>query len=254
MTTLSGSDLPSFTYHRARDLEDALEHLQRNGAHVYAGGTDLVVALRLRADWVAGIRHLVDIKDVREAHGIARAGGTLRIGALATAREVAASPLVRRHARALSMAASLSSAPWLRARGTVGGNVMTPHPAGDMTTALLALDAVAEFTDAGRRPTRVPLVELLSGVATAANGILVAVHAPLTARSWYERLARRGAFSRATVAVAVCDGPSAPRVAVAGLAQRPALRAHLPPTPERDLVDALADRALTRASSGTKPR
>jgi carbon-monoxide dehydrogenase medium subunit len=247
LTLHNGSDLPAVTYHRATGLGDAREQLRRDGAHVYAGGTDLVVALKQRRGWVSPVRHLVDIKDVREAQGIVRAGKNLRIGALATAREVAASSLVRRHARALSQAAALTSAPWIRARGTVGGNIFTPHPAGDITTALLALGAVAEFIDIDRRTIRVPLAELLTDESIVRKAILVAVHVQAAARSWYERLARRQAFCRASVAVAVVDGS---HVAVAGLAPRPTLRTLLSPSPMIELVDALAERALRNAASG----
>ena len=81
------SDLTSFTYHRATRLSDALAHLGRAGACAYAGGTDLLVGLRHRAEWVAGVRHLVDIKDIHDARGIELDGDMLRIGALSTTRE-----------------------------------------------------------------------------------------------------------------------------------------------------------------------
>ena len=249
MTAQNGSDLPRFSYHRAAGLADAHEQLRRDDARPYAGGTDLVVALRLRLHWASGVGHLVDIKDVREAHGIARSGNSLRIGALATATEVAASAPVRRYARALSLAASLTSAPWIRARGTVGGNVVTPHPAGDMTTALLALDSIAELSDSHRKRLRVPLLDVLSDVAKPPGPVLLALYVPMTARSWYERVARRRGFSRATIAVAVVDGMPRGRVAVAGLTNRPTLREAVPASPMIGFVDALAERAMHNASS-----
>ena len=250
-------DVTSFTYHRATGRADALAHLSREGACAYAGGTDLLVALRHRAEWVAGVRHLVDIKDVDDARGIQLDGDMLRIGALTTARELVSSAVVRRTARVLSMAASQTSAPWLRARGTVGGNVMTPHPAGDIATALLALGAVAEFATRGRRRTeRIPLADVMSPAATRLSGsLLLALHVPTTAHSWYERASRRLVFCRATVAVAAVHRGTHTQVALGGVAERPVLGSSAPPaSPLTALVDALVERATHGASIATRRR
>lgn len=251
-----GSDLPPFTYHRATDLTNALAQLRRPGASVYAGGTDLVVALRNRAPWASGIRHLVDIKDLAEARGIERQRETLRIGALTTARELASSAVVRRQAPVLAMAASLTSAPSLRARGTVGGNVMTPHPAGDVATALLALGAIAEFAIAGRRTQRVSVADLLTSRASLPQGsVMVALHVPTSTASWYERLGRRTGFCRATLSVAVARRAGEMQIAIGGLAERPVLRSTAPPgSTLSSLVDTIVERAVRQASSVTAKR
>lgn len=246
-----GSDLQPFTYHRAADLRNALAELRRPGACVYAGGTDLVVALRNRAPWVSGIRHLVDIKDVTEARGIVRQRETLRIGALTTARDLSSSAVVRRRTPVLARAAMLTSAPALRARGTVGGNVMTPHPAGDVATALLALDAIAEFAIAERRTQRVSVADLLTSRAAPPPGsVMVALHVPTSTASWYERLGRRHGFCRATLSVAVAYHEGGTQIAIGGLAERPVLQSTVPPaSPLSSLVDTMVERAVRRALS-----
>ena len=220
-----------------------MSHLAREGASTYAGGTDLLVALRHRATWVADVRHLVDIKGVHEAAGITRLGDSLRIGALTTASALATSAIVRRHARVLAMAAAQTSAPVLRNRGTVGGNVVTPHPAGDVTTALLALGATAELSG---RQEQVPVSSLISGAFKLSSGtFLLAFHVPVAAQSWYERLAPRLAFSRATRAVAVVIRSSGIVAAAGGVADRPTL---LPDAmPDDELLGALLGRATRRA-------
>ena len=129
------SDLPDLAYVRPRHLGAARAALARPGAHVYAGGTDLLVALHERRPWARFVRTLVDVKALAPARGIVARGNTVRIGALVTAAELAASPLVRRAAPVLAEAARLTSSPALRRRGTVGGNLATPHPAGDVATA-----------------------------------------------------------------------------------------------------------------------
>ena len=246
--TAEGSDLPPFTYHRARGLHDAMSHLARAGACTYAGGTDLLVALRQRAEWVADVRHLVDIKALPEAAGITRLGDSLRIGALTTASALATSAIVRRHARVLAMAAERTSAPSLRNRGTVGGNVVTPHPAGDVATALLALGATAELTG---RKERVPVSSLISGAFKLPSGtFLLAFHVPVAAQSWYERIAPRLAFSRATRSVAVVTRSTGIVTAAGGIADRPTLLS-AGAMPDDELLQALLKRATRRAMRGS---
>src|SRR5262245_22487625 len=111
------SDLPELSYCRPRHLDDALRALARPGACAYAGGTDLLVALTTRAPWTAGVRELVDIKELDVARGVTEVDDALRIGALTTADELAASRLVTREAPALAEAARVTSAPALRRRG-----------------------------------------------------------------------------------------------------------------------------------------
>lgn len=237
------------TYHRAVSLADARRHLGRRGACVYAGGTDLLVALRAGAPWVAGVRHLVDIKGLDALRGIARVGDAIRIGSLVTGAELATSALVRRVAPVLCEAAALAAAPWVRARGTVGGNLMTPHPAGDLATALLAMGGTAEFvTPAGLRRS-IAIQALLAGHARIPRGaVMTGVRAPVAPSSAYQRVGRRLAFTRAVIAVGVVRHGAQLRVAAAGLGARPVLFAEGGTVPGEDgaLVDGLVRRAIGR--------
>ncbi|MEM7240084.1 MAG: FAD binding domain-containing protein [Pseudomonadota bacterium] len=67
----------------------------------------------------------------------------------------------------LSAAARSVGGPAIRNMATLGGNLHAPHPYGDLTTALLALDGVARMVDG----SELPLPEFL---ATRGNGGLVA--------------------------------------------------------------------------------
>ncbi len=215
-------DLPSLRYSRPATLRAALAALARPGACAYAGGTDLLIALGERRRWARFVRELVDVKGLAEARGITRLDGGLRIGALATGAELAADAAVRRHAPALAEAARLTSAPALRGRGTVGGNLVTPHPAGDVTTALVALGATVEV--AGPRGVRlVPVAELLAAQAAAwpRQRLVLAVRVASQPASAFEKIADRAAFGRALVAAAVVARGRAVRVALGGLGARP---------------------------------
>jgi len=218
------SDLPTLRYSRPQSLDEALAAIARRGACIYAGGTDLLVALTERRPWTRFVREVVDIKALEAARGITLAGAELRIGALVTAHELASHPGVRRHAAALAEAASLTSAPALRRRGTLGGNLTTPHPAGDVTTALLALDAVVEVADRGTVGA-LPLTDFMTSQAQQwpRQRLILAVRVPRCRRSAFEKVAARAAFSRSLVAVAVAVVGRRLQVALGGLRERPFL-------------------------------
>ncbi len=220
----------SIAYTRPDSLEQALSALGRPGARCYAGGTDLLVALHQHAPWTSGIRELVDIKGITAAAGVQDRGTHIRIGALVTAAELERDPLVARFASAVAEAARRTSAPMLRARGTVGGNLVTPHAVPDVATALLAVGATVMIATPATPITGVPIEALLDRAGAGSRGahltdyaLVVAVEIPKDARSAFEKLGVRRAFSRATVAVGVCVRAGRHRIAVSGVAPGPRL-------------------------------
>ena len=110
-------------YHTPETLEEAIALLGRHGpgAMPLAGGTDLVPALK---QGVLRARHLVSLGRIRGFREISMTpSGGLAIGAFATLRAVAESPLVRAACPALAEAAAQAGSPLLRNRGTLGGNL-----------------------------------------------------------------------------------------------------------------------------------
>jgi xanthine dehydrogenase YagS FAD-binding subunit len=113
--------MTNFSYVRPKSLKDAVKQLSSEGSGVLAGGTDLLGCLR---DRVFESKKLVSITDLAELRGIRKtADGGLRIGALTTITEVAASKLIREQYPALSQAAAEVASPQLRNQGTMGGNL-----------------------------------------------------------------------------------------------------------------------------------
>ncbi len=131
-------------YLRPTTVDEALQALAayRGQARIVAGGTDLVLQMQ-RGEQSAHC--LVDISGLAELRGIALNGGTITIGAATTHAELAASPLIRRHAAALAQAAGEVGSAQIRNVATIGGNVVNAQPAADTALALLALDAEAEI-------------------------------------------------------------------------------------------------------------
>jgi carbon-monoxide dehydrogenase medium subunit len=187
-------------YFLPRSLPEALDLLDAHGAAllVMAGGT---VAMPLINE---GISLPEAVMGLRRAglDGFEHADGTLRIGATATLTrllEQDAVPMLREAAR--------STASWsIRNMGTVGGNLFTPPPGGDIAVALLALDA--RLTLASTRGSRVvPLADFYTGFMTnrlAADEVLVELQVPVTSGpTAYLKFGRKHANTPAVVTVAV---------------------------------------------------
>ena len=141
---------PDFAYYRADSVAEIGRLLRAHpGAKVLAGGHSLIPLLKLR---LAAPPALIDIGRIGELKGISAADGRVRIGALTTHAQIAASADVAKHAPALAAAAGVIGDPAVRNRGTIGGNVAHADPASDLPTVLLALGATfAVATDDGER-------------------------------------------------------------------------------------------------------
>lgn len=128
----------NFEYMRASSAEEAVTLLSQNEeAKILAGGHSLIPALKLRLNEAP---LLIDIGRVESLKSIS-ANGTLRIGALATHAEIAASPQVHGQASALAAAAGQVGDQSVRNFGTIGGNIAHADPASDPPTVLAAYDA-----------------------------------------------------------------------------------------------------------------
>lgn len=111
----------TFAYVRPSSLSDAIRQLGADGARAHAGGTDLIGCLR---DGVLEARTVVSLSGLKDLRGMtATADGGLRIGALTSIAEVAASAVVKEKYAALADAAGLIASPQLRNQGTIGGNL-----------------------------------------------------------------------------------------------------------------------------------
>jgi carbon-monoxide dehydrogenase medium subunit len=183
-----------------RSLPEAIGLLEARGPEllVMAGGT---VAMPLIND---GISLPEAVMGLRRAglDTLEVAGGTLRIGATTTLTQLLAQPAVPMLREAARNTASWS----IRNMGTVGGNLFTPPPGGDVAVALLALDA--DVTLAGPRGERVlPLADFFTGFLTnqlAADELLVELQVPIRSDpTAFIKFGRKHANTPAVVTVAV---------------------------------------------------
>jgi len=134
-----------FEFVRPDSIEEAVGTLYENeGAHVLAGGTNLIIDMKLEK---VAPEVVVDLSGLAELSGVHEEAGTIRIGALTPIHRIATSNLLWEKATALAEAAAAFGSTQIAMRGTIGGNVCNGSPASDTVPALLALDAEAVLVD-----------------------------------------------------------------------------------------------------------
>ena len=153
--------MEDFEYLRPRSVTEvvSLLALHKGKTRVIAGGQSLVPMLRgrlLSPAYIISLEAIADLKRIQSQNG------GLRIGAMATHREVATSPLVKERATILSEAEVLVGSPAVRNLGTLGGNLCHNELGADPPPALLVLGATAVIASTqGER--RLPLESFFKG-------------------------------------------------------------------------------------------
>jgi len=143
--------LSRFEIHQPQSASEASEMLAHYGdeAGIYAGGTELLLAMRHGA---LRYRHLIDIKLIRGLNTIQLPNGRLKIGAAATHRSIERSEVVRQKQPVLAEMESHVANVRVRGSGTLGGNLCFAEPHSDPATLLLVLDASVKLeSSAGGR-------------------------------------------------------------------------------------------------------
>jgi CO/xanthine dehydrogenase FAD-binding subunit len=140
--------LPKFDYHEPTTLEEALRLLSELGgnARILAGGTDLLVRMKLKVEKPS---HLISLRKIpgldaiipRENHGVT-------IGPFVTAADLSKNELISDRFTPVALAAGRLGAPVVRNRATLGGNIVNARPAADLPPALMVLDAVLKLKSA----------------------------------------------------------------------------------------------------------
>jgi len=260
--------LPRFEHHSPTSISEALNLLAVYGekAEIYAGGTDLLVAMKKREKVP---EHLVNLKGIMEMKGIRCDGNDgIRIGPLTTLGELERSPLVRQGLGPLWDAVNVMASPQIRTLGTIGGNLCSAMPSADTAPPLIALGASVKLM--GPRGERTLLVEhFFKGPGKSdlkPDEILFQILIPegfANRGGAYLKLMRRSAMDLAQVGVAVCVSPDPAekricreaKIALGAVAQTP-IRT---PKAEKILVNKEITQAVARetgrmASQEASPR
>lgn len=193
-----------FSLQRPTELDAALAaYGDATGDAAYiAGGTELLQVMKMG---LAEFTTLIDLKGISELSGIAMEGGTLRIGATTTHRDIERSPVVATAAPALAALEGGVANVRVRNCGTLGGNIAFAEPHSDPATLLLVCDARVELAgNEGRR--EVPIADFTIGplfTVREPDEVLVSIRIPAAQPDQGTSYAKVKFFERPAVSVAV---------------------------------------------------
>jgi aerobic carbon-monoxide dehydrogenase medium subunit len=143
--------LRRFRLEEPTSIAEVSELLGRFGdsAKVYAGGTELLLAMK---EGLVHYERLVNVKGVTGLNEVKQKNGEVHIGALCTHRELESSPILKEKLPALATLEENVANVRVRQVGTLGGNLCFAEPHADPGTLLIAVGArlVAEKGDRKR--------------------------------------------------------------------------------------------------------
>lgn len=236
---------PRFDLLRADDAAEAVEALRARGddAKVLAGGQSLMPVLNMR---LATPSALIDITRCKDLHSVRLEGDALVVGAATTQMTVERRASLAREVPLLAQALPWISHQQIRSRGTVCGSIAHADPAAELPLVLVTLGgSVTLRSTRGRRA--VAAEDFFTGMLStvrADDELVEDVRFPLADKrsgfAFTEFSLRHGDF--AVVAVAVAREPTALRIGIGGVADRPVVK-RLPPLEGGALDDALNELA-----------
>lgn len=202
--------MQTFAYQKPASVADAVTAAGADNAKLVAGGQSLLPSMKLG---LAAPDALVDLGTVSGLKGITVSGGVVRIGAMTTHAEVAASAEVQKAIPALADLAGRIGDRQVRNRGTLGGSLANNDPAACYPAAVLGLGATVH-TD--RRD--IAADDFFLGIYTTAlaeNEVITAVSFPVPEKAGWQKF-KQPASRFSIVGVFASRGPKGVRVAVTG--------------------------------------
>lgn len=244
-----------FDYFAPESLEEAIDLLKKYGsrARVMAGGTDLMVKMRLRA---IAPEVLISLKNIPGLDTITMDSQKgLTIGAMVLLADVAAHPEIKTNFPAIAAAANDTANVQVRNMGTVVGNLCNASPSADNAPTLLVMEATVHIVGSNGERT-LPLGDFFKGpgiTALAPDEIVTAVSVPPTPPHTgvvYLSFSGRGKLDCSTVGIGALvtlsgDSCQSARIAIGACAPTP-MRA---PETETLLTGNTVDEALLRSAS-----
>jgi CO/xanthine dehydrogenase FAD-binding subunit len=172
--------LPRFEYFVPKTLGSALSVLaeQGNDAHLFAGGTDIMVKMSAGRLKPKAIIRLMDVEGLDGINFHPEEGLTL--GATARLANVTSHPDILNHYPALAHAVQVMANEEVRHMATVAGNLCNAAPSADTAPPLIAMEAEVTLTSLnGER--RMPLDQFFKGPGLTAmqhGEIMTSIHVP----------------------------------------------------------------------------
>jgi carbon-monoxide dehydrogenase medium subunit len=192
-------------------VADAVKLLDQHGEdRLIAGGQSMLPAMRLG---LASIEGFIDLGGVAELKGIRVEGNGVRIGAMTTHAEVAASKDVQSRAPAIACLAAGIGDRQVRNRGTLGGSLANSDPAACYPAAVLGTGATIHTNT--RSIAADDFFKGLFETALKTGEIITAVTFPQVEKAAYMKF-KQPASRFSLVGVFVAKTAQGARVAVTG--------------------------------------
>ena len=202
--------MQAFAYQTPASVAEAARAASADDVKIIAGGQSLLASMKLG---VAAPAALVDLASIAELKGITVSGGTVKIGAMTTHAEVAASQEVAAAIPALADLAGRIGDRQVRNRGTIGGSLANNDPAACYPAAVLGLGATVH-TD----QRSIPADDFFTGLYETAlqpGEVITSVSFPVPEKAAWQKF-KQPASRFSLVGVFVSKGPQGVRVAVTG--------------------------------------
>jgi carbon-monoxide dehydrogenase medium subunit len=173
-----------------------------DSAKVYAGGTELLLAMK---EGLVRYERLINVKGLKQLSEIAIDNGTIRIGALSTHRQLETSALLRDKLPTLVKLEQKVANVRVRQVGTIGGNLCFAEPHADPGTLLMALGAkmVAEKSSGKREIAAEDFFVDAYETSLEADEVLTEIRIPTPGANSRSAYLKFGYLERPSVGVAV---------------------------------------------------
>ena len=196
--------LRRFRLEEPESVQEVSELLGRFGesAKVYAGGTELLLAMK---EGLVQYERLVNIKRVSGLNEVKLESGALKIGALCTHHQLELSPVLRQNLPALVKLEENVANVRVRQAGTLGGNLCFAEPHADPGTFLMAVGAtlIAEKSASKREVAAEKFFVDAYETCLEADEVLTGIQVPVPAPRSGVAYLKFGYLERPSVGVAM---------------------------------------------------
>src|SRR5262245_13126992 len=196
--------LRRFRLEEPESVAEVCDLLGRFGdsAKIYAGGTELLLAMK---EGLVRYERLVNVKRVKGLNEVADDNGTIKIGALCTHHQLETSSLLQQRLPVLVKLENNVANVRVRQAGTLGGNLCFAEPHADPGTLLIALGArmTAQKGDARREIAAQEFFVGAFETALAEDEVLTEIRIPAPTASSRSAYLKFGYLERPSVGVAI---------------------------------------------------
>jgi carbon-monoxide dehydrogenase medium subunit len=196
--------LRRFRLEEPQSVAEVSDLLGRFGdsAKVYAGGTELLLAMK---EGLVRYERLINVKELKGLSEVVTDNGTVRIGALCTHRQLETSPLLQQELPSVVQLEKNVANVRVREAGTIGGNLCFAEPHADPGTLLMALGAklVAEKSSAKREIAAEDFFVDAYETSLAPDELLTQIGIPMPRASSRSAYLKFGYLERPSVGVAL---------------------------------------------------